>query len=169
MRALVAIEIAPWLRSDIIEERLADVPLRRRAHQIQMYTEISRDQLAALETHHDEIVGVDVVAMTGQDVAPDDWNVNTIRVVDEGRYPIAGRIEDPELRMMLGSESGDAIRGERRTGVESDPAEPQQCGPQQDHRHVVRHVVVAAAAAIRPRDVQAGPQLECGDECGDES
>ncbi len=28
--------------------------------------------------------------ITGKDVAPEDWNVNTIKVVDAGRYPLVG-------------------------------------------------------------------------------
>jgi len=42
--------------------RLDAVPLRRRTHQIRMFTDITRDQLAALETHARDLPGVDVVA-----------------------------------------------------------------------------------------------------------
>ena len=42
--------------------RLEAVPAYRRTHQIQMFTDVSRDQVASLETHHDDLPGVDVVA-----------------------------------------------------------------------------------------------------------
>jgi len=45
-----------------LRARLDAVPLRRRTHQIRMFTDISRDQLAALSTHARELPGVDVVA-----------------------------------------------------------------------------------------------------------
>ncbi|MEM1415051.1 MAG: penicillin-binding protein 2 [Myxococcota bacterium] len=44
------------------QERLAAVPRRRRTHQILMFRDISRDQLAALETHSIDLPGIDVVA-----------------------------------------------------------------------------------------------------------
>ncbi len=44
------------LRNDI-----AKVPARRRTHRIQMYADITRDQLAALTTHSAELRGIDVV------------------------------------------------------------------------------------------------------------
>lgn len=44
------------------ERRLAAVPPRRRSHQIEMFSDVSRDQMAALETHALELRGVDVIA-----------------------------------------------------------------------------------------------------------
>ncbi len=44
------------------EERLAAVPPRRRTHQIMMFADISRDQVASLETYHDELPGIDVIS-----------------------------------------------------------------------------------------------------------
>ncbi|MEM7449163.1 MAG: penicillin-binding protein 2 [Myxococcota bacterium] len=43
--------------------RLSEIPERRRSHQIEMFSDISRDQLAALETHQQELRGVDVLAV----------------------------------------------------------------------------------------------------------
>ncbi|MDH5490339.1 MAG: penicillin-binding protein 2 [Myxococcales bacterium] len=43
--------------------RLHDVPPPRRTHQIRMFTDITRDQVAAIETHGVELRGVDVVAV----------------------------------------------------------------------------------------------------------
>ena len=45
-----------------LKHRLEAIPLRRRTHQIRMFRDISRDQLAALETHSRELPGVDVIA-----------------------------------------------------------------------------------------------------------
>lgn len=53
--------LAPEQRAYLVQ-RLADVPLRRRMHQIEMFRDITRDQLAALETHDAELPGVDVVS-----------------------------------------------------------------------------------------------------------
>jgi penicillin-binding protein 2 len=43
------------------ERRLAVVPEHRRTHQIRFFTDIRRDQLAALETHELELAAIDVV------------------------------------------------------------------------------------------------------------
>lgn len=38
-----------------LAERISEVPARRRAHQIRVFTDVSRDQLAALETHQNDL------------------------------------------------------------------------------------------------------------------
>ena len=43
-------------------ERLDKVPPQRRNHQIRFFSDISREQLAALETHRSELPGLDIVA-----------------------------------------------------------------------------------------------------------
>lgn len=48
-------------RDDLVR-RLAAVPTRRRTHQIEMFRDIDREQLAALETHQAELPGLDVVS-----------------------------------------------------------------------------------------------------------
>jgi len=45
------------------EDRVRSVPERRRNHQIEMLSELTRDQLATMETHERELPAVDVVAM----------------------------------------------------------------------------------------------------------
>jgi len=45
-----------------LDERLADIPERRRLHSIEIFRDIDRDQLAALETHDSELRAVDVIA-----------------------------------------------------------------------------------------------------------
>ena len=54
--------MTPQERADF-RRRLDAVPLRRRTHQILMFQDISRDQLAALETHETELPGVDVLSV----------------------------------------------------------------------------------------------------------
>lgn len=44
------------------ERRLTAIPARRRSHQIEMFSDVSREQMAALETHELEFRGVDVIA-----------------------------------------------------------------------------------------------------------
>jgi len=48
--------------TESLRARLDAVPPRRRTHQIRMFTDVDRDQLAALETHARDLPGVDVVA-----------------------------------------------------------------------------------------------------------
>ena len=45
-----------------LDRRLREVPNRRRTHQIEFFDNIDREQLAALETHQNELPGIDVVA-----------------------------------------------------------------------------------------------------------
>jgi len=61
-RLVALMGLDPHQRADL-EARLARVPLHRRTHQIEMFRDISRDQLAALEQHEAELAGVDVVAV----------------------------------------------------------------------------------------------------------
>jgi penicillin-binding protein 2 len=44
-------------------QRLADVPERRRSHLVKMYSDITREQLAALETHRREIPGIQILVV----------------------------------------------------------------------------------------------------------
>ncbi len=50
-----------------LKAQLARVPERRRTHQIQMLGELTREQLAALETHARELPAVDVVSVPVRD------------------------------------------------------------------------------------------------------
>lgn len=53
----------PATEREAFRQRLMRVPDRRRTHQIEMFSDITRDQLAALETHENELPGVDVVSV----------------------------------------------------------------------------------------------------------
>lgn len=48
---------------DALRQRIAAIPARRQTHQIEMFSDITRDQLAALEAHRNELPSVDVVAV----------------------------------------------------------------------------------------------------------
>jgi penicillin-binding protein 2 len=50
-----------------LEQQLANVPERRRSHQVQVLGELSRDQLAAIETHARELTGVDLLSVPVRD------------------------------------------------------------------------------------------------------
>ncbi len=48
---------------DALRAKLESVPERRRSHQIEIFRDITREQMAALTTHQSEFRGVDVVAV----------------------------------------------------------------------------------------------------------
>jgi multidrug efflux pump subunit AcrB len=72
-------------------------------------TGLPSELLARVKPKIELALGVDVRAMTGRDVPPEDWNVNTIKVVDEGRYPIKGM---PGYSIGWGGEVEDSSRAQ---------------------------------------------------------
>jgi len=72
-------------------------------------TGLPSELLARVKPKIEQALGVDVRAMTGRDVPPEDWNVNTIKVVDEGRYPIKGM---PGYSIGWGGEVEDSSRAQ---------------------------------------------------------
>jgi multidrug efflux pump subunit AcrB len=72
-------------------------------------TGLPSELLARVKPKIEQALGVDVLAITGSEVAPGDWNVNTIKVVDEGRYPIAGM---PGYSLGWGGEVEDSSRAQ---------------------------------------------------------
>lgn len=48
---------------DALRKRVHSVPARRMNHRIEMFSDVSRDQLAAIQTHAGEIRGVDIVSV----------------------------------------------------------------------------------------------------------
>jgi len=72
-------------------------------------TGLPSELLARIKPKIEQALGVDARAVTGQDVAPEDWNASTIRVVDEGRYPIAGM---PGYSIGWGGEVEDSARAQ---------------------------------------------------------
>jgi multidrug efflux pump subunit AcrB len=72
-------------------------------------TGLPSELLARVKPKIEQALGVDALAITGNEVAPEDWNVNTIKVVDEGRYPIAGM---PGYSLGWGGEVEDSSRAQ---------------------------------------------------------
>ncbi len=91
------------------KQKLEEVPARRRTHQIAMFEEIERDQLAALETHAQELPGVDVVAVPVREYPYGNLGAHTVGYLNEVSA------EDLERLDGQGYGAGDRIG---RTGIE---------------------------------------------------
>ncbi len=91
------------------EARLAAIPQRRRTHQIEMFTDVTRDQLASLETHQDELRGVDVVAVPVRHYAFGELGAHAVGYLNEVSAEDLERLEGQDYR------AGDRIG---RSGVE---------------------------------------------------
>jgi len=65
------------------ERRLRDVPNKRRTHQIEFFDDIDREQLAALETHQNELPGIDVVSRPVRTYPYDELGAHLIGYVNE--------------------------------------------------------------------------------------
>lgn len=79
-----------------LRARLSAVPERRRSHMLEMFTDISRDQYAALETHNRELPGVATVVVPvrtyafGSLAAHAIGYLNEVNAEDLKRFPDAG-------------------------------------------------------------------------------
>lgn len=89
--------------------RLDSVPLRRRTHQIRMFSDITREQLAALETYGAELPGIDVVARPVRTYEFDSLGAHAVGYMNEVSA------EDLENLEGQGYRAGDRIG---RTGIE---------------------------------------------------
>lgn len=92
-----------------LRARIEAVPERRRTHQISMVRELDRDQLAALETHANELPGVDVVARPVRTYPFGDLGGHAVGYLNEVNA------DDLETLRDHGYRAGDTIG---RTGVE---------------------------------------------------
>ena len=90
-------------------EKIEEVPARRRTHQIEMFSEITRDQLAALETHATDLAAVDVVAVPVREYEYDHLGSHTIGYLNEVNAEDLVRLDGQGYR------AGDTIG---RTGIE---------------------------------------------------
>lgn len=54
-------------QSEALRRRISELPPSRRSHQIELFRDIERDQLAALETHLAEIPGLDIITVPLRD------------------------------------------------------------------------------------------------------
>ncbi|MFW6031226.1 MAG: penicillin-binding protein 2 [Myxococcota bacterium] len=91
------------------EERLARVPVHRRLHQIEMFPDVDRAQLAALETHANDLPGVDVVSVPVREYAYRHLGAHAVGYVNEVNE------EDLERLDGQGYRAGDFLG---RTGIE---------------------------------------------------
>jgi penicillin-binding protein 2 len=93
----------------LFEQQLSRVPERRRTHQIQMLGELSREQLAALETHAKELSAVDVISVPVRDYPFGRLAAHAVGYLNE----ISG--EELQQYQDLGYRAGDVIG---RSGIE---------------------------------------------------
>ena len=97
-------------QAESLKHRLEAVPLRRRTHQIRMFRDITRDQLAALETHSRELPGVDVLAVPVRTYPHGNLGAHVVGYLNEVNA------EDLERHPDRGYRAGEVIG---RNGVES--------------------------------------------------
>jgi penicillin-binding protein 2 len=100
--------LTPEQKADF-EARLAAIPQRRRTHQVEMFTDVTRDQLASLETHEDELRGVDVIATPVRHYAYGDLGAHAVGYLNEVSAEDLERLEGQDYR------AGDRIG---RSGIE---------------------------------------------------
>jgi penicillin-binding protein 2 len=95
---------------EALRRRIEKLPARRRAHQIQMFTDVTREQLAALEQHASELPGVDVVAAPVRSYPYGTLGAHAVGYLNEVSA------EDLERLEGQGYGAGDVVG---RTGIES--------------------------------------------------
>ena len=93
-----------------LESRLAEVPQSRRSHQLKLYGDIDRDQLAALETHLAELPALDIVTVPLRDYPYATLGAHLIGYLNEVNAEDLARATDPSAYR-----SGDRIG---RSGLE---------------------------------------------------
>ncbi|QQR90300.1 MAG: hypothetical protein IPJ88_00655 [Myxococcales bacterium] len=69
--------------TEAFKKHLEAVPARRRTHQIEVFSDITRDQLAVLETHAEEFTGLDVVVSPVRTYPYDSLGAHAIGFVNE--------------------------------------------------------------------------------------
>jgi penicillin-binding protein 2 len=104
----------PEARADL-EERLAAIPERRRSHQIRFFTDVSREELAALETHAADLT--DEHGRTAVDVVATPVRTYPFRALSAHAVGYLNEIRAEELAELrpAGYRRGDLIG---RTGIE---------------------------------------------------
>ncbi len=94
----------------VLEARMAELPMNRRTHQLELYDDIDREQLAALETHLSELPGLDVVTVPLRDYPYATLGAHLIGYLNEVNAQDMERAPDPRTYR-----SGDRIG---RSGLE---------------------------------------------------
>lgn len=146
------------------EQRLAEVPARRRTHQIEMFTEIDRDQLAALETHATDLPGVDVVAVPMREYPYTNLGAHAVGYLNEVNA------EDLETLAERGYRAGDFIgragverawesylrgrRGFRRVLVDSRGRAPRTIDPAEQREREMRRDPVPGRDLVLTMDME---------------
>jgi penicillin-binding protein 2 len=90
--------------------KLERIPLRRRSHLIELYTDITREQLAAIETHRRELPGVQVLAVPVRTYPFGALGAHVVGFVNEVNAEDIGRHEE------RGYQAGDVMG---RSGIEA--------------------------------------------------
>ncbi|HJK99515.1 MAG TPA: penicillin-binding protein 2 [Polyangiaceae bacterium LLY-WYZ-14_1] len=107
--ALVAFLGLSLEEQERLRERVASIEGRRRSHQIPMIRNLDRDQLAALETHANDLRGVDVIATPVRTYPYGRLGAHAVGYLNEVNA------DDLERRRGQGYRAGDRLG---RTGVE---------------------------------------------------
>ena len=79
-----------------LQTRIADLPPSRRSHQIQLYRDIDRDQLAALETHLSELPALDIVTVPLRDYPYATLGAHLLGYLNEVNADDIRAAEDPD-------------------------------------------------------------------------
>ena len=87
----------PEEESDALSTRMAELPEGRRTHQIQLFRDIDRDQLAALETHLAELAALDVVTVPLRDYPYATLGAHLIGYLNEVNAEDIERAADPSV------------------------------------------------------------------------
>ena len=87
----------PEEESDALSTRMAELPEGRRTHQIQLFRDIDRDQLAALETHLAELAALDVVTVPLRDYPYATLGAHLIGYLNEVNAEDIERATDPSV------------------------------------------------------------------------
>jgi len=81
---------------EALETKLSDLPESRRNHQIELYSDIDRDQLAALETHLAELPALDIVTVPLRDYPYGTLGAHLIGYLNEVNAEDIERADDPD-------------------------------------------------------------------------
>jgi multidrug efflux pump subunit AcrB len=86
---------------------------RNRTKMLRIHTDqrtgLPSELLARVKPKIEQALGVDVEQVLGRSVSPEQWNVSTIRVVDEGQWPLEGM---PGYSIGWGGEVEDSARAQ---------------------------------------------------------
>ncbi len=82
---------------EALKSRMAELPASRRAHQIELYADIDRDQLAALETHLAELPALDIITVPLREYPYARLGAHLIGYLNEVNADDLARAADPGM------------------------------------------------------------------------